>query len=184
MRKEDVRSTGIMTSLTDPQVRQFIEETVGENGMRLVELLESKESATDTELAETLGEKPSHIRKILYALYEARVAEYQKEKDKESGWLTFFWRITPEGAEHAIEQKRLKELGKLEAALQFEESHDWFICPQGHERFDFVQASEIDFQCPEHEHPLEHHDNDAEIQNIQRRIRALKEHADNQSAPV
>lgn len=171
-----------MTDLKDPRVKQYIEETVGENGMRLVDLLGSRDQATDSELAEELGEKPSHIRKILYNLYEARIAEYQKQKDKETGWLTFYWSINPTGASYALDQKAKKELSRLENALQQEESHDWYICPQGEERYDFEGASEVMFQCPEHHAMLEHYDNAAVVQNLHERIRSIRDAAEKQSS--
>jgi len=167
-----------MVSLNDPKVKAYIEETVGPEGMRLVDLLAAKEEATDSELAEALGEKPSHIRKILYDLYEARIAEYHKEKDKETGWLTFYWHITPDHARYALAQKHKREIGKLEAMLRYEQEHDFFICPSGRERFDFSAATEQNFHCPEHGDILQAHDNQSEIQHIRARIQELKRAAE------
>jgi transcription initiation factor TFIIE subunit alpha len=167
-----------MVSVEDPKVRRYVEETVGPEGMRLVQALGSKEEATDSQLAEELGEKPSHIRKILYDLYEARIAEYHKVKDKETGWLTFYWRITPGQAQYALNQKRLRELAKLQEKLRFEQEHDFFICPSGMERFDFVAATEQSFHCPEHGEVLQAHDNAQEINKIRQKIQELLEAAE------
>lgn len=167
-----------MVTLDDPKVKRYVEETVGAEGMRVVQLLGSKDEATDSELAEALGEKPSHIRKILYDLYEARIAEYHKIKDKDTGWLTFYWKITPGHAQYALEQKRKRELEKLREKLQYEEGHEFFICPSGHERFDFAIATEHNFHCPEHGEVLQAHNNQQEIVRIRDKIRDLQRAAE------
>ena len=167
-----------MPILNDPNVRRYIEETVGPEGMRVVKLLESKDESTDSELAEALGEKPSHIRKILYDLYEARIAEYHKEKDKETGWLTFYWQITPGHAQYALEQKRRREIAKLEDRLRSEQEHDWFICPGGQERFDFESASEAGFHCPAHGESLQAHDNAQDIERLRAKLQELRQVAE------
>lgn len=156
------------------RVRQYIEQLTGPEGARLADALLSRKEATDTELAEELGEKPSHIRRILYDLYEARIAEYHKEKDKETGWLTFYWQIDPRHAYSTIADRTKRELAELNRALQFEESHEFFICPQGGERFDFERATEHSFQCPEHASILEQHDNHNELEQLRVRVEALR----------
>lgn len=163
------------TPFLDSKVRQFIEEAAGPEGIRIAELLVSRDEATDTQLAEELGQKPSHIRKVLYNLYEARVAEYHKEKDKETGWLTFFWRISRDQAQGAVAQKIQRDLGELENRLQYEQEHDFFVCPTGHERFEFGQATEASFHCPEHGDVLEAYDNATDLENLRDRIKALRE---------
>ncbi len=163
-----------MALLDDPKMRRYVEETVGPEGLRLVELLATKSEATDSQLAEALGSKPSHIRKILYDLYEARVAEYQKTKDKETGWLTFFWRINPQHAEYALGQKLQREILKLQEKLLFEQEHEFFICPSGMERFDFAIATEHNFSCPEHGEVLQAYDNAVEIGKIRQKLVELK----------
>jgi len=163
-----------MRLLDDPRLKAYIEEAVGDEGMRIAELLLSREEATDTQIAEELGEKPSHVRKVLYNLYEARVADYHKEKDKETGWLTFYWYLTPDHVEHALEMRRKRELDRLEERLRFESEHEFFVCPTGHERFDFATATETDFHCPEHGEMLDAFDNAKEIEAIHARIEALR----------
>ncbi|MEA3199602.1 MAG: transcription initiation factor subunit alpha [Thermoplasmata archaeon] len=142
--------------------------------VRIAEALLSRKEATDSELAEELGEKPSHIRKVLYDLYEARIAEYHKEKDKETGWLTFYWQINPQHASAHILDKARKDLQQLTKALEYEETHEFFVCPQGAERFDFARATESDFHCPEHGAILQQHDNRRELDQLRERVEALR----------
>lgn len=163
------------------RVRTYVSQLVGPEGVRIADALLARKEATDSELAEELGEKPSHIRKVLYDLYEARIAEYHKEKDKETGWLTFYWQIRPDHAAHSILEKTRKDLQSLQRALEFEETHEFFICPQGAERFDFARATESDFHCPEHGAILQQHDNKAELEALRSRVEALRREAETAS---
>ena len=163
-----------LSLLEDPKLRAYVVESAGEEGIRLIELLEGKREATDSELAEKLGEKPSHVRKILYHLFEARIAEYTKEKDKETGWLTFFWHLTPQNAEHALEQRRVKALAGLKDQLETEQTKDWYVCPQDQTRYDFIQATDVNFHCGQCGTLLDHQDNEKLMAEIQRNIKALE----------
>ncbi len=163
-----------MAVLDDPRLRAYIEEVVGPQGTRITEALLARDEATDTMLSQELGEKPSHIRKVLYALYEARIAEYHKQKDKETGWLTFFWFISEANIERALSTKMKKDLVSLEGALDLEQSHQWFTCPSGQERFDFSDATEHEFHCPEHGELLQQYDNEHDIEDIRGRIDAIR----------
>ncbi|HUR68621.1 MAG TPA: hypothetical protein VM370_05185 [Candidatus Thermoplasmatota archaeon] len=156
------------------RVRSYVAQLTGPEGLRIAEALMSRKEATDSELAEELNEKPSHIRKVLYDLYEARIAEYHKEKDKETGWLTFYWQIKPDHAAATILERTRKDLASLRTALEFEQSHEFFICPEGAERFDFQHATEASFTCPEHHAVLQQHDNKNELSQLQDRIKALE----------
>lgn len=163
------------------RVRQYIASTMGPEGIRIAEALLSRKEATDSELAEELNEKPSHIRKVLYDLYEARIAEYHKEKDKETGWLTFYWQINPQHAASHILDRARKDLQALTKALEYEESHEFFVCPEGAERFDFGRATESNFQCPEHGKVLEQHDNRHELETLRQRVEALRRESETAS---
>jgi len=159
------------------RVRSYVAQLTGPEGLRIAEALMSRKEATDSELAEELNEKPSHIRKVLYDLYEARIAEYHKEKDKETGWLTFYWAIKPDHAAATILDRTRKDLAELKKALDFEQNHEFFICPDGAERFDFQRATEHSFHCPEHGSVLQQHDNVNELEQLRQRIVALEREA-------
>ena len=163
-----------MDAASTERVRAYIQNLVGPEGARIADALMTRKEATDSELAEELGAKPSHIRKVLYDLYEARIAEYHKEKDMETGCLTFFWQIRPEHAHQTILEKTRRDLADLRRTLDFQETHEFFICPTGAEKFDFARATESDFQCPEHGAILQAHDNGSELEALRQRVAALE----------
>ena len=163
------------------RVKTYVEAHEGQEAVRVAEALMSRTEATDSELAEELGQKPSHIRRVLYALYEERLAEYHKEKDKETGWLTFYWQLNATTAASTIMAKARRNLADLQRNLEFEESNEFFICPSGKERFDFGQATECSFSCPEHGTMLESHDNSGELADLRDRVAALQSETESAS---
>lgn len=168
-----------MSLLDDPRLKAYILDAAGEEGIKVLQLLEGKREATDSELAEKLGEKPSHVRKVLYNLFEARIAEYTKEKDKETGWLTFFWHVTPQNAEHALEQRRVKEIEGLKLQLDEVAAHDWYLCPNDQKRYDFERATDVGFHCADCGTLLEHEDPARRIADIHARLAELERESSN-----
>jgi transcription initiation factor TFIIE subunit alpha len=166
---------GQMSALRDEQLKQYILDKTGDHGIAVAKLLEELGEATDTDIAERLGEKPSHVRKVLYDLYEARIAEYYQKKDKETGWQTFHWRLNPENALRTLEHTRRKHLEELEHKLRYEEDHQFFVCKDHpRDRLGFEQASEVGFRCPSCDHTLEAEDKKPILQALKWQIESLK----------
>lgn len=161
----------------DRDLREYVETLVGDQGLQVLSYLEDHDEATDSEIAETLDAKPSHVRKVLYELYAARIAEYHKEKDSETGWLTFYWNLTPGEAAAELQERREEVIGELEEALRFEEEHDFYACPAGGERYQFEDAMELEFHCPDHDVTLDHVEDNENIQVLAKRIQMLRDEA-------
>jgi transcription initiation factor TFIIE subunit alpha len=162
-------------ALGDPRIKAYIEETAGDHGIQVAKLLEELGEATDTDIAERLGEKPSHVRKVLYDLYEARIAEYYQKKDKETGWQTFHWRLNPENALRTLDLHRRKRLEELEATLAREESTQFFVCAtHPKERHTFEQATEANFRCPACGGVLEAEDKRAMLEALRAEVETLR----------
>lgn len=161
--------------MSDPRIKAYIEMSCGEHGMAVATLLEEFTEATDTDIAERLGEKPSHVRKVLYDLYEARLAEYYQKKDKETGWQTFHWKLSIENALRTIELHRRKQLEELEAKLKTEEDNEFFTCKDHAKgRLNFEQASGVNFRCPDCGGVMEAEDKRLVAAEIRKQIDELK----------
>ena len=175
-------SRTISKEALDPRVAEYVAKQLGAMGLKLVEALFERGRLTDGELAVQLEEKPSFIRKLLYDLYEMRVAEYAKEKDKETGWLTFFWSLNQKSALYAIEQRAIREVEGLKVRRDSMQEGS-YLCPVGKERFSFERASECSFRCLEHGEPLQASDNTVEIAEIGKQIKELSEFRDSLKTP-
>ena len=160
----------LLDPLSDPELKRYIEETVGEKGLPVAAILARKTKATDTEIAEELQDKPSHIRRILYDLYEARVAEYHKEKDKATGWQTFIWSFSAAHAKYAMQQRVERGLHDIETQIRFEEANQFYVCPTDHRRFLFDEATDHQFHCPQCGSTLANDDNSEVIEALKSKL--------------
>ena len=131
--------------------------------------------STDEEISEKISCKLNIVRKILYKLYDMRLASYKRDKDKETQWYTYDWTFND------AEYKKLEfdlassELKRLNEELDYEVNNMFFVCPYGHYRLDFEDASTVEFLCPECDVDLEFDDNQEKINRIKEEIRAVEE---------
>ena len=63
-------------------------QLVREEGVRVIKKLPEGE-VTDEKIAEITGADVQIVRRTLYILYETRLAVYRRERNKETGWLTY-----------------------------------------------------------------------------------------------
>lgn len=130
---------------------------------------------TDEEISEKISCKLNIVRKILYKLYDMRLASYKRDKDKETQWYTYDWRFN-EGEYKKLEfNLASSELKRLNSELEYEENNMFFVCPNGHYRLDFEDASTVEFLCPECDLDLEFEDNQEKIDRKKAEIKALEE---------
>ncbi|ADC46329.1 transcription initiation factor TFIIE alpha subunit Tfe [Methanobrevibacter ruminantium M1] len=131
--------------------------------------------ATDEEISEKIGCKLNIVRKILYSLYDMHLASYKRDKDKETQWYTYDWKF------NESEYKKLElniasaELKKLNEDLEYEANNMFFICPVGHYRLDFEDASTVEFICPECGAELEFDDNSEVVEALKDQIAYIEE---------
>lgn len=162
-----------MPRLDDPLVQEYIRERVGEEGLSVAALIAEKEPVQGVEILETIKDKPSNVRKILYRLEDARVAEYQKDTDK-TGWETFIWRLTLNEVKYQINKERQRLLRDLENQVQLEKENSFYLCPQGHQRTIFEEAVGLEFKCPECSQPMNFVDNKERIRELETAIGELE----------
>jgi transcription initiation factor TFIIE subunit alpha len=166
-----------VSALKNKAVKGYIRKLVGDEGITVVEkMLEAvpDREVTDEKVAEISGINLNLVRKTLYILYENHLAIYRRERDKDSGWLTYLWKLDLDNAEHMLRNETRKLIRKLERRLDFE-NQEFFVCEEEPpHRILFDYAMEANFVCPVDESPLMHYDNSVEKQALRNRIDALK----------
>lgn len=130
---------------------------------------------TDEVISEKINCKLNIVRKILYKLYDMRLASYKRDKDKETQWYTYDWRFNENEYKKLEFNLASSELERLNAELEYEENNMFFVCPFGHYRLDFEDASTVEFLCPECDVDLEFEDNQEKIDKKKEEIRAIEE---------
>ena len=160
-------------TLEDPIIQEYIRERVGEQGLQVAALIREKEPVQGVDLLEIIKDKPSNIRKVLYRLEDARVAEYQKDTDK-TGWETFIWRLTLNEVKYQINKERQRLLRDLRNQLQLEKENSFYLCEQGHQRTIFEEAVGMEFKCPECGLQMNFLDNKERIRELETAITDLE----------
>ena len=120
----------------------------GEEATNVVNALLKLEDAADDEIAKESEVSLNVVRKVLYKLYDHSLITCTRERNDQSGWYTFRWRIQPSQLDAFIRVRKRRILEKLKIRLEFERGHSFFICKKCPEmRLIFEEAIESAFRC-------------------------------------
>ncbi len=162
------------SGLEIPEVKEFLDETVGEEGLEVVRAILGRE-LTDETLSEETGLKLNIVRKILYQLYDHRLASYVRTKDKEIGWYIYTWKLDLAKVEGVISARKQRILKELSQRLEYESNQVFFCCSADNAKIPFDLASECDFKCPNCNGTMEFFDNQSLIMSLEEEIQKLKQ---------
>jgi len=163
--------------LNNEAIRGYIRKLVGDDGIMIVEKMLDKvpdKEVTDENVQEISGINLNLVRKTLYILYENHLALYRRERDKDSGWLTYLWKLDLDNTENMLRNETRKLIKKLERRLEFE-NNEFYVCEDdAHHRILFDYAMDSNFTCPVDGSPMVYYDNSVEKRALQDRIDNLK----------
>ncbi|MFW5919271.1 MAG: transcription factor E [Halanaeroarchaeum sp.] len=159
--------------LEDPVVQKYLNELVGPKGMPVAAAPPDGE-VTDEELAERLGLELNDVRRALFILYENDLATYRRVRDEDSGWLTYLWTFEYDNIPGNLHDEMVRLLEALEERREYEAANEFYLCEVCSIRFEFGEAMDLGFECPECGSQVEAMDNAAIIDSIDDRIEALR----------
>ncbi len=159
--------------LNDKDVKQFIIDVLGEEGLDVVKCLTGRE-VTDERIAEETGFKLNIVRKMLYKLYDYRLASYVRTKDKEIGWYIYTWKLDLSKISDILKQRKVKMLDELTGRLEFETSNVFFTCRNDNAKVPFTVASENSFKCPHCNEIMDYADNRSVVSSLEREINRIR----------
>ncbi len=158
--------------LAHDMVKEYFRKIIGDEGLQIIMNVPDGE-ITDEEIARLSDTKLTQVRKILYTLYENRIAEYRTERDDNSGWVTYLWRFDYSNVRKLMEEEAENKLKELRTRLDREKSGVFYRCKC--QRVLFEEAAAMDFRCDECGSDFEYVDNkdlirelEAEIDKIER----------------
>jgi len=153
---------------------KIVKELEGEESVAILSCLKEEEEVTDEELARKIGIKLNAVRKILYKLYELRLASYRRIRDKNTGWFIYFWKLNKNGIYHLVKKRKELVLKKLEERLEYEKNNMFYYCENDGAALTFEEAMEHSFKCPKCGNALQFRDNSEIINVLQAKIEELK----------
>ena len=155
----------------NPMVKEYFRKVVGEEGLKIIEHLPERE-ITDEEIAGLTDTKLTSVRKVLYTLYESRIAEYRTERDDISGWITYWWSFDQNKVKKLMEEEVDRELRGLRKKLEYERKGVFYQCSC--QRVSFEEAAEKTFWCDECESNYEYFDNGGLIRELEGKITEIE----------
>ncbi|MEE8168631.1 MAG: transcription factor E [Candidatus Hydrothermarchaeales archaeon] len=155
------------------EVREFLLGIVSDEGLDVVQAITGKE-VTDEELSEETGLKLNIIRRILYKLYDYRLASYIRTKDKDIGWYTYTWKLDLSKVSDILSERKRRMLEGLMRNLEFETGHVFFTCKNDNSKVPFYIAGENNFKCPQCNEIMDYADNRGVVMNLEKEIKRLK----------
>ncbi|ACV10473.1 Transcription factor TFIIE, alpha subunit [Halorhabdus utahensis DSM 12940] len=159
--------------LEDPVIQKYLHELVGPTGMPVAAAPPDGE-VTDEELAEELGLELNDVRRALFILYENDLASYRRLRDEDSGWLTYLWTFEYDNIPEQLESEMHDLFEGLEERREYELDHEFYLCENCGIRFEFADAMDYGFECPDCGSSLEAMENTALITAMDERIDELE----------
>ena len=161
--------------INNPIVNDFFEHIVGADDLKNIKaIIQALIDGIDTDEAihEKTEIKLNTVRKLLYKLHDASIANYKRNKDPETQWFTYTWRFEKEEYVEEITKFYEHRLNERQSALDNLENNLNFVCCMEPEHFkgDYAESSEFEFYCPVCDYELEPYDAKKEKSLLKRRI--------------
>lgn len=163
-----------LVDLNDSVIKGYLINLVGEEGYKVVLNMPEGE-VTDEKIAQATGVLLNIVRRTLFILYENRLAGYRRERDSDSGWLTYLWKLDLSNLNRQLELEAKKLLKNLKTKLEYEEDKVFYICKNLDGRFLFEIAAEMEFKCPFCGNELIFEENEPVIEALKQRIVQLED---------
>jgi transcription initiation factor TFIIE subunit alpha len=156
-------------------LESVVREIGGDDAVKVSSLLDPTEETTDEAIAAGSEMKLNAVRKILYRLYDARLAEFRRIRDKSTGWFIYFWKLKPNRVEELVINRKKTVYRKLKGRLDYEEKFHFFKCDQDYcPRYTFDEAMENNFKCPECNNDLLAFDNKEIVEKLSEKVDELR----------
>lgn len=163
-----------MIDLNDPVVRGYLIRLVGEDGLVMIERMPDGE-VTDEQIAEATEVVLNVVRRTLFIMSENKLAICRRERDSNSGWLTYLWHLDMTDIEPQLAKEKKRLAKNLDLRLDFEEDNVFYVCPDGCVRMMFNDAAENEFLCPMCGEDLTFRDNVDFTDALKKRLKAISE---------
>ncbi|MBN2251390.1 MAG: DUF742 domain-containing protein [Candidatus Altiarchaeota archaeon] len=159
---------GITTSL----LGEVLTESMSKEHVTVLKKLSKPKH--DEEIAAQLKLKATVVRTLLNDLHAENLVEYERSKNKKTGWYTYLWKKRDDKINEYVNSYLDRRLDDLNRQLEQEREGVTFNC--GCERSDRVSmgdAMETDFMCPECNQVYVESDNGKIIKNLESEIKKI-----------
>ena len=164
---------GRLINTEETVVNQYLVRIIGADGVDIIKKMPPGEIVDEKVAAET-DININGIRRTLFKLYENRLASYRRERNPETGWLTYHWTIHLDNIDNRLDLELEKLLDNMRERLAFEADNTFYVCDNNCARFLFETASETDFICQVCGEELFHQDNEELMRKLSARVSEME----------
>ncbi len=154
----------------------FVSEIAGRRGAKIVDCI--GDGATDESIEKKTGMKLSEIRSTLNNLHSYGVVEYLREKNLDSGWFIYTWKLNHSRAMKNFLSMKQREYVGLKQKLS-RESTISFSCKLSCLDLDFDAAMDLQFKCPKCKKQLVEADPKKHLDELEGKISAIQSMLEN-----
>ena len=116
--------------------------------LKILSILQKKKNVVEENIAKILKLKINDTRKLLYKLYEKRLATYEKKADpKKKWWYIYYWNLDKDRIQELFLEFRRKQVEKKRKELEAELKYA-FECKNCKAKYPYEEALETEFTCP------------------------------------
>ncbi len=152
----------------------FVKEVAGQPGLKVVKNI-CNEGATDEIIEKASGLKLSAIRSLLNQLNYHGIVEYTREKNMQSGWFTYTWKVNKSRALQNILAKKKNEYAQMRLQLNCQgDNTASYDCPKGCASYFFDKAMDNSFACIKCKSKLKFAEGDSAMQELEHHITAIE----------
>lgn len=131
-------------------IKEFLVDKLDEEGLILIELLyKANKFVSEFTLAERSGIYVNTVRSLMYKLYEHKIVNYTRQREKTRGWYIYFWKLNPEKLVSYVIGLISNKKKELERTLETQSKDRYFYCKKCDVKLQFAEAMEYNFSCPQ-----------------------------------
>jgi len=119
-----------------------------ESTIKILAILQKKKNVPEEDIAKKLKIRVNDTRKLLYKLYEKRLAVYEKKSDpKKKWWYIYYWNLDKGRIQELFLEFRRRQVQKKKDELEAELKYA-FECKGCKNKYLYEEALETEFTCP------------------------------------
>lgn len=150
----------------------FVQRISGETGLKVFQII--GDGVTDDVIEKKAGIKIAEVRSVLNHLHSFGVVDYTREKNLNTGWYTYTWKVLEERALQNYLQMLKREKTALQQKLQTVDDTVTYYSKKTNRIFSFEEAFENQFKCPESSTVLKEVDKKQQKKQMTQRLQEVE----------
>ena len=138
-------SKKFLSLLKRDDVKTFIFNLAGEEGYLVFSyLVKLGREIDEFSLSEKVDIQINKLRSILYKLYNKKLVNFSRRRDKKRGWFLYSWSAVPDQLIYLMRKKYENEIKNLSKLLK----GDYYYCDKCDKIYTLEEAAKNMFFCP------------------------------------